>query len=77
MTLTAFGLPPQVTAAFDPNPVVAGSIVTMTIRAGSGTPLGSFRSTLLGASDVVSHTAPLTLTVVTGVIEYYLPLIRQ
>jgi hypothetical protein len=68
-------LPAQIRATFDPNPALPGSRVTMTIEASANVAPGSYAGTLLAASDLISYTQPLTVTVVPHVYPRWLPLI--
>ncbi|MFN2168469.1 MAG: hypothetical protein ACK2U9_19720, partial [Anaerolineae bacterium] len=74
VSLQASGLPPDVTVAAEPNPVLPGSPVTMTVQAGPGVALGSYPATLLADSDVISHTLALTVTIASQVETRWLPL---
>lgn len=75
VTLSVSGLPPQVAADFDPNPVVAGSPLTMTLAVEAGAALGSYTASLQADAYSVSHSVPLTVTVVSMVRTRWLPVL--
>ena len=62
VTLTASGLPSGVTASFNPNPLTASSVVTLTASS-SATP-GSYSLTITGTSGTLTASTSLALTVI-------------
>lgn len=74
VTLSTSGLPSGVNMDFTPNPVQAGQEVTLTVSAAHTATLDVTSATLLGVSAVISHTLPLTVSVVEQVRVRYLPL---
>jgi hypothetical protein len=75
ITLSTTELPSQITATFDPNPIQAGSDVTMTIQADASVALGSYSGTVLTTSASISHTTAITIAVVAEVHEVWLPVL--
>ncbi len=63
VTLSASGLPPGVTATFNPSAVTAGGSSTRTLQASATAALGTATVTVTGTSPSVVHSVPLTLTV--------------
>ena len=67
VTLAATGLPPDVSAAFSPNPVTPGTSSTLTLTAGASSPAGSHGITINGsASGSPGHSAGIELIVTSG-----------
>jgi len=63
VALSVAGLPTGATASFSPNPTTSSS--TMTVNAGSVTPVGSYTLTVTAVGGSLTHTATLTLVVST------------
>ena len=55
VTLSATGLPAGASAAFSPDPVVAGSSSTLSISTSSSTPPGSSQITICGTDGTLTH----------------------
>ena len=64
ITLSATGLPAQVTAAFSPATVTAGGSATLTLTAGSTTAAGAATVTVTGTAPSATHSATASLTTV-------------
>jgi len=77
VTVTLSGLPTGITAVLEPAVVQAGDSITVTVSVDPGVPLGDYTATLIGASATISHTSPLTLSVVGQVHEDYLPFVTH
>jgi len=73
VTLQLRGLPNDVTAQIDPTEVQPGRAVTVTLTANASAALGTTPVTLIGVSNQITHTAPLTITVVAELFSSYLP----
>src|SRR2546426_5789268 len=63
MTLSASGLPAGATASFNPSTVTAGGSSTVTIRAVTSTPVGSYTLTVTGTGASATHSTSVSLTV--------------
>ncbi|HEX6685943.1 MAG TPA: S8 family serine peptidase [Candidatus Limnocylindrales bacterium] len=66
VTFSAGGLPPGVTASFNPPSVTSGGSSTLTLQTSASTPAGSYTVTVNGTAASGTRSAPFTL-VVTGV----------
>ena len=76
VTLEAAGLPPEITASFAPNPVIPGSMVTMTVETSPAATPGSFPAPIQASSDAISHTLDTTIAVFPEAQPLWLPLLR-
>jgi hypothetical protein len=68
IVLSVSGLPTNVTGAFSPGSVSAGSGSTLTINTATTTPNGSFTLTITGTSGSYSNTTTVTLSVTGGAV---------
>jgi hypothetical protein len=66
VTLSAGGLPPGVTAAFNPPSISGVGSGTLTVSIASTVTAGTYSFTISGVSGTVTQTAPLTLVVTSG-----------
>jgi subtilisin len=64
VSFSASGLPSGATASFSPTSVTGSGSSTMTVTAGSTTPIGSYPLTLTGTSGSLSHFVTVNLVVV-------------
>ena len=63
VTLGVTGLPSGANGSFSPNPTTGSS--TLTVTASSSTPVGAYTLTITAVSGALSHTATVTLVVLT------------
>jgi len=77
VSLTIAGLPDTVAADVAPNPVQAGNVVTVTLHAGAGADFGVYPAQVIGVSDRISHTLPVTVTIAPTIYTRWLPLLRR
>jgi hypothetical protein len=74
ITLRVEGLPAGISWTAQPNPVRAGEVTTITVRADPLIPLGPHRAAMIGTSVLLSDTVQLGIVVATEVYKYNLPL---
>ena len=77
VTLEAVGLPSEITASFAPNPVIPGSVVTMTVETNAAATPGNFPASILARSNVISHTLETAITVFPETQTLWLPMLRM
>lgn len=77
VSLTIAGLPGAVAADVAPNPVQAGNVVTVTLRAGADADFGVYPAQVIGVSDRISHTMSITITIAPTVYTRWFPLLRR
>jgi hypothetical protein len=65
VTLSVTGLPAGATASFNPTTVTGGGVSVLTIQTADSTPAGISALSVIATSGALSHSQPLTLTVVT------------
>lgn len=65
VALSVSGLPSGASASFSPNSIAGSGSATMNVTTSSSTPTGNYTLTVVGSSQGVSRTAPVTLTVST------------
>jgi len=75
VTVILSGLPSGITATLEPTVVQSGDAITVMVSVDTDTPLGDYVTTMTGSSPSISHTIPLTLSVVEHVYDNYFPLV--
>lgn len=77
VSLTVAGTPDTIAAAMAPNPIEAGQVVTVTLRASANADFGVYPAYVVGVSDRISHTVPITITIAPTIHTRWLPLLRR
>lgn len=75
--LAISGLPDTITFDVAPNPIQVGHVVTVTLQAGADADFGVYPAHVIGVSDRISHTLPITVTVAPTIHTRWLPLLRR